>query len=398
MKGKLSALAAAAVVAAAGVMASGCDATPTAASANGQSIDVSALNTQLQALQQTPAGTCLLQIESASGAVPAQGTGGDGTYPVGYAKAVLDNQLGILLAGQFASSLGLGVTASELSAARSELASSLSGEINQLVQQAGSQGTASYCQSSNGSTLTGDELLSALPASVRDQEIRNEAVNQQLLARGADISDSAAAAYYAANQPQFTTVCVSVIVTDTQDKANQLAAQIAGGTPFASVAKASSIDAQTAANGGSVGCNFTLAEVEQSLQLDSLAAGQAIPPIQDPASGEWLIYQVASETVVPLAQAMPAVKHQLLETSSNLRRVNAEFEVFARHSNVFVDPRYGTWKGTSIAAPPNPAPRFLAGYAPSTPSPGSSGSSGSNATNGTGSASGSSDAGSAAGG
>ncbi|MHB8430506.1 MAG: peptidylprolyl isomerase [Acidimicrobiales bacterium] len=350
------------VAAVVGVVASSCSVTPSAASANGQDISTARLNADLRTLQQTPAGNCLLQLEDPTFSLQSiRGTGGPGTYSVNYAKAVLGNQLEMVLAGQLADSFGIRVTPSQLATARTDLASLLTGQISSLVQQAQAQGTVSYCAVGNGTSLTGAELLAGLPAPLRYQEIHNQAVNEGLLARGADLSSRAVSAYYRKNLAQFTAACVSVIVTSSQATAQQLVGQLNGGTPFASVAKASSIDVQTAANGGSIGCTFTLAAVEQSLQQDSITVGSPLAPVQDPSTGEWVIYEVTAETVVPLGQARPAVLRQMLETSANVRRVNAELAVFARHADVFVDPRYGTWTESGIVAPRPPPTRFVSG-------------------------------------
>ena len=76
---------------------------------------------------------------------------------------------------------------------------------------------------------------------------------------------------------------MSLIVTDTQAHADQLVAQLNAGASFASVAKANSLDTQTAANGGALGCNYTQAQVEQALPAQSVTVGQPIPRCRTPA-------------------------------------------------------------------------------------------------------------------
>src|SRR6202011_2417647 len=130
----------------------------------------------------------------------------------------------------------------------------------------------------------------------------------------------------------FTAVCVSRIATDTQAHANQLIAQLNSGTSFADVAKASSLDSQTASNGGALGCNYTKARVEQALQ-QSVTAGKPIAPIQDTSSGQWLIYEVTSQTVEPLSAAASVVRQELLQATPNVTRVSKEIVGFGRRSN-----------------------------------------------------------------
>jgi parvulin-like peptidyl-prolyl isomerase len=348
------------VVIASGALASACDATPTAATANGDAISTGTLNTQLQALDTTQAGGCLLQLQSGNlAAVSGTGAGGTGTYTMAFANTVLNEQVGNLLAQQYAASRGITVSAAQLATATSDLQATLDGEISQQVSSATSQGAVSDCQLANGSNLSAKALLAALPVEVRAAQVRNEAIDEELLARGANLSAQAVSAYYNANKGFFTQACVSVIVTDSQAHANQVFAQINGGADFAAVAKANSLDTQTAPNGGSQGCGYSLSQIEQSLQVQSLTVGQPVPPLQSTQSGEWLIVEVTSEQVAPLSAATSLVKRELLQDTTNVQRVSHEIVGFARHSDVSINPQYGTWKGTTVRPPVAPPPQFL---------------------------------------
>jgi PPIC-type PPIASE domain len=362
VKRQLSGAVVALVVVATGVLTSACDVTPPAATANGTVISTATLNNQLQTLQTTPAGGCLLQVENAQlAASSGEGTGGSGTYSMTFANAVLNNQVGALLATQYAGSKGITISPADLTTARSDFESTLDGEISAAVQQASTSGTLSFCQNTAGSSITGKVLLNDLPEAIAQAQIHNQAVDEKLLARGADLSDAAVAAYYNANLAQFTTACVSVIATDSQAKANQLVAQIDAGETFASVAKANSLDSQTAANGGALGCNYTQAQVEQALQVQSVTVGQPIPPVQDSSTGSWIIYEVTSQTVAPLSAASTVARRELLQSTTNVNRVSKEIVAYARVSDVSVNPQYGTWKRLSIVPPVSPPSQFLLG-------------------------------------
>jgi len=362
VKRQLSGAAVALAVVAAGVLASACDITPPAATANGDTISTATFNTQMQTLESTTAGGCLLQLENAQvAAVSGQGTGGSGTYSMTFANAVLNNMVGAVLAEQYATSKGITIAPSELTTARSDFESTLDGEINAAVQQAEEQGTVSFCQDATGASITGKSLLADLPESIGAAQVRNQAVDEKLLAQGADLSDAAVAAYYHANLDQFTTACVSVIATSSQAKAEQLEAQINAGASFASVAKANSLDTQTAADGGALGCNYTQAQVEQALSVQSVTVGQPIAPVEDASSGSWIIYEVTSQTVAPLSAASTVARRELLQSTSNVNRVSKEIVAFARTSNVSVDPQYGTWEGLSTVPPTAPPSQFLLG-------------------------------------
>ena len=362
MKRQLTGAVVAIAVVATGVLTSACDVTPPAASANGATISTAELNTQLHTLETTTAGGCLLQLQSPQLASSSgQGAGGPGTYTMTFTNAVLNNQVGDLLAEQYAASNGITISSPDLATAKSDLQATFSGEISAAVQQASTSGALSYCQDTTGAAISGATLLGDLPSPVAAAQVRNQAVDEKLLARGADLSPAAVAAYYNANLAQFTTACVSLIATDSQAHANQLIAQLAGGASFAAVAKANSLDSQTAANGGALGCNYTQAQVEQALQVQSVTPGQPIAPVQDSTTGQWVIYEVTSQTVAPLSVASSVARRELLQSTANVNRVSREIVAFARTSDVSVDPRYGTWERLTVVPPVAPPSRYLLG-------------------------------------
>ena len=355
-------------VTALGILASACDVTPPAASANGATISTATLNTQLRTLASTPAGMCLNQLENSqrfSG--PIAGAGGTGTYTMEFTNAVLNVQVGDLLAEQFAASKDITLTSADLTTATSDLQSTLDGEISSANQQASSTGSVPLCADSTGAGISGKALLGALPAEVAAAQIRNQAVDEKLLARGADLSEAAVSQYYAANQAQFTSVCVSVIATDTQAHANQLVTQLNAGASFAALAKANSLDTQTGPNGGALGCNYTRAAVEQALQVQSVTVGQPITPVQDRTSGQWVIYEVTSQSVEPLSAAASVARQELLQSTANVTRVSREIVAFAARSDVSVDPQYGSWKRLTVVSPVGPPTQYLVAAASGLP-------------------------------
>jgi parvulin-like peptidyl-prolyl isomerase len=351
-------LAVSVVVIAAGVLATGCNVTPQAASINGTNISTSTLNTQLHTLDSLQAGQCLLEAETGS-EIQTTGTGGTGTFDMNFADLILQSQVTDTLAAQLAASKGLTISSSDLATAKTEYEQLLAGEISQAAETAQESEAASFCVTAAGQALTAAEVVGALPKAVADQLIRNNAVDQQLLADGADITPAQILAYYNANQSKFTTACVSALVTDTQAHAEQFQAQINGGTPFATVAKANSLDATSAANGGALGCNFTVAEVEQALSLTSLPVNTVIGPISDPSSGAYELYEVTSQTVAPLSEVTSSIVQELQQSTANSTRVSKEILAFAHTSDVWVNPQYGTWKLHRIVAPVRPAANLL---------------------------------------
>ena len=348
------------VVLGGGLLTSACNVTPPAATVNGTTLSVSSLNDQLQAFDSTQVGRCLLTAETGQ-ITPFQttGAGGPGTYDMAFADSILENQVGNQLAAQLAASKGLKVSASDLQTAQQNFVASLSGEISAAAQQASQTGTGTYCVATSGQALTGTQVLSALPASIRNALIANNAVDEKLLADGANITNAAIASYYAANQSLFTTDCVSWIVTSSQDLANSYVAQLQAGAAFGDIAKAHSLDTQTAPGGGALGCTFTESQVLQALQIQTAPLSTPIGPIQDPSSGAWEIYEVASQSVAPLSQVRSGVVQQLLQSTANGNRIAKEIQTFAHRSTVSIDPQYGRWRNQGVVAPVAPPAQFL---------------------------------------
>ncbi len=381
MKRLVSLLSLTVLVLAAGGLASGCDATPPAATINGATISTGTLNGQLQAYESTQAGACLLTIESGGTSVQVSGEGGQGTFNTNFVDGILHQSVSNVLYQQYAATKGIHVTAADLATAQSDVDSYLSGEITTQVSEASEAGEQSYCETDEGQALTGAQVLDALPVSIRNAQIESQAVESQLLARGADLSNAAIAAYYQKNPTDFVGACVSAIESDTQADANKLLAQINAGASFASVAKASSLDQTSAAKGGALGCDYTLQSVEQQLQDSSITVGTPLAPIQESSSGAWVIFEVTSESLQSLADATPTIREDLLESSSNESRVSAEVTRYARTVPVSVDPRYGTWTVKSIVPPPSPPTEYLLSAALGTSGSGSSSSSSTSTTN-----------------
>ena len=343
----------------AGGLASACQASPTAGSVNGATIPMATLNNELRAYETTQAGACLLTIESAGSAVQVQGQGGDGTYDTTFVDGILHQSVSNLIYEQYAAAQNIQLTSAELTSAKSEVESFLDGSISTQLSQANAEGQQSFCQLANGQAVTGAQVLAGLPASLRNSQIASQAIEDKLLARGFHVTAADIYAYYLKNPTQFKGACVSAIETDSQAHANALIAQINGGSSFASVAKANSLDQNSASNGGALGCNFTVASVEQELQVPSLTVGALVGPVQEASSGAWIIFEVTGEVTQSLAAATPTIRQDLLRATANQTRVANEVKRFARNSTISVDPRYGTWSVARIVPPPGPRPTDL---------------------------------------
>ena len=186
--------------------------------------------------------------------------------------------------------------------------------------------------------LTGQEVLATMPASFVDQEVRFVATASGLeedLA-GVGSSDADLQRYFAAHRSEFDTVCFDYAAYTSQQSAQVAAAAAAFGTPFSQVAA-------SAAQSGSLRC-APLADVVSELQtsastLDTLAIGQASPPIQ--AGGGWVLVVPTRRTPTTYAAARGSVARavQIAGGTATQRALAAA----QRHSSIDVNPQYGIW-------------------------------------------------------
>jgi parvulin-like peptidyl-prolyl isomerase len=347
-------------VVAAGALASACSITPVAVSVDGATVSTSQVNTQLSSFSTSAAGACLLQLEHQGlTSSDVQGTGGQGTYSMTLATQVVDDEVGELLAQQYAASKGVHVTPSQLATAKSDYETILNGEISAATQNSEANGISASCTKADGQDFTGAELVASLPTDIATDRVRSQAIDERLLARGADLSTKAAADYYLANQSLFTQDCVSVIVTSSQATGQQLLTQLNAGASFSALAQAHSIDPTSAAQGGSIGCNFTESQVLQNLDVPSASVGQPIGPVQETSTGQWVIYEVTKQLVEPFASVLSLIRQELLLSTANENRVGAQLRTFARRTDVYVNPQYGAWQRLTVVAPVPPPAQYL---------------------------------------
>ena len=354
-----AALVAVAAVLGTGIATSACNVAPVAATVNGATISVSSLNTELDSLNQSSAGQCLLSLKfPESLSLTAQGAGGSGTYQTSFASTILGSSVYNLLATQYAAAHGITLSSADLTAAKSNYEATLDGAIKSQVQQSSSLGGTPTCVDPAGNTLTGKEVLAGLPAGVQSTEVSNQAIEELLLTRGADLSAAAILNYYAANTSAFTLDCVGVIVVADQATADTVYNKLKAGADFATLAKSASTDTTTASSGGQLGCNFPESQVRTALQVSSITVGSPVTPEQT-QSGTWEVFQVTSRTVLPVTEVTSEVQQALLQTTANRNRVSNEVLAFAKTSSVQVNPQYGTWTKAQIVPPASPAPRYL---------------------------------------
>ncbi len=339
----------------------------TAVSVNGTSVSNADFTHWLSEIAGDDAYTKVALVDSTTQQpVKIHGTNSS-TYSTLFTSQVLDQQVTFTIAAQEVARRHLHVSQSDLTAIENQFAQALSGSQSST--------TAASTPSADGQAAL-DKL-----GSYKDVLIRGYADRQAVIA---DITkklnnDTALRAAYAKAKDQFKDqVCVSVIAIaagngPTQDqstgaltpppdsdypaaltKANAALAQIKGGADFATVAKSSSSDTQSGANGGDIGCVAKGAFTQNQLpELDPIVNSIAVGQVSDPVKtvyGYFLVKVRArgdltfEEAKDQLVQALPT---QAQSAYADL--VQAQ----AKKADVTVDPQWGSWnKKAAHVIPP----------------------------------------------
>jgi hypothetical protein len=344
-----------AVVAVAVVVLAGAFSVPaTAVSVDGTSISRATLNSDLATIEQNQAFACYLDASvairsGASASLPSVGgQGSSGTYNTTFVDFWLSQVVNNLLIEQLAQRQHLGLDATALGAGRSDLVSSITGT---LEEAAASTGQSAVCAPS------GQAVVASLPPAMQNELVRAQAAGDLVLAHAAGygLGTSDLDRYFTGHTDQFRTICVSAIQTASESAAALARAAVEAGQSFAAIAKSSSTDAQSAANGGALGC-FSATEGAYSTvasDVKGLAAGQVSQPISN--NGTYLLLEVTGYVPADFSAVVPAVRQAILGVGSP--KASSELTALTRTAQVSLDPRYGLWtgaRGVGITPPATP--------------------------------------------
>jgi hypothetical protein len=326
-----------------------CQASPPAATIGGTTITQAELDAALASVQDSPAAQCALEVQAGT-LPPLAGAGGDAVTQ-SFAAGELSTLVELALLDEELHRLHVVITAGELAAARADVARALA--------QAASAGLPCAAAIPN--------LARALPRSFLAQQVRFEADGEALVARigHVDLGKQALARYYAEHVADFTQDCLAAIALPTQAAAEALRPTL-DASNFAAVARARSIDAATAARGGSLGCvaeTRLAANPALAATIAGLAPGQVSEPLAAPtqAGGTvWVLLELTRRVTEPLRRVEPQIRAALLESHATL--LSSLLDRLVRRARVWVDPRYGHWDGRAfppVVAPTPPPGRLV---------------------------------------
>jgi PPIC-type PPIASE domain len=336
-----------------------------AAKVNGTSISQQDLNSDVSAIAGSAYYQCYLnsqaylssqgseQLPPVIGAGTGQYAGDHPTATSAFTANYLETKIGHQLVLQLADEHHVTLTAEDLKTARVNLGHQISSVMTQILQTQQGQDVRYGC-SLTGQAITGQQVLSSLPASFVDEQVQfvatATAVQEELAGVGSSPADLEN--YYRAHQSDFDSACISAAVFSSESAAQDAQAQVAFGTPFATVAS------NTAASGGGAqGCHV-LTELESALpsgsDLKTLATGAVSDPIND--NGTYLLLQITSRTPTPYSKAKADVSNavQVAGSAATQKALTSD----ERRSSVSVNPQYGIWVpvNASVLTPLAPEP------------------------------------------
>jgi hypothetical protein len=228
--------------------------------------------------------------------------------------------------------------------AKSDLTGQISEVMSEILQTQEGQNIRYGC-SLTGQALTGQQVLDSMPASFVDQQVQfvaeASALEEDLAGVGSSATDLQN--YFSAHSARFDTACLSAAVYSSESAAQAGAAQVASGTPFATVAAGTS-----ASGGGALGCDVLsdlITKLPPAADLGSLATGVVSAPIDD--NGTYVLLEITSRTPTPYSKAKTAVENAVQQAGATVtQKALASVE---RRSSVSVNPQYGVWVPVSAA-------------------------------------------------
>jgi len=301
-----------------------------AAAVNGTTISISELNQTTRDAAQSPLFRCLLSQQSA-----INGAGMHATY----SSRFVGQQLSLLVARAEINAevrrLHLVTTALAMQLSESQIASGLNG------------------QAGGSCSATGAQVLASLSASYRSL-LTVLQVDQNLLSAylaGAPLTNAGVRDYSRAHPDVARLACVSAILVAKRSLAETIIARIKAGASFAGLAKTDSIDTQSGANGGALGCVYPgefasgLAKVVGTISLNTPSAPVAF-------GTNYVVLEVTHrQTGTDAGAALALVSSKSAAEAQFVDRLGAR-------SQVWVNSQYGSWRLVSgqyqIVSPTGP--------------------------------------------
>jgi foldase protein PrsA len=323
---------------------------PYAAVVGGHRIAQSALDAELNAIKANK--DYVKQIEAGGAKVAGTGTS---TFDLSFTDQVLTRQIFYALADQELAKRKVTVGTSDLAKAR----------------------TAVLSQLGQGDAAAGQTLLNGFPVSYRDTLVRREA-QINLLSTALDAS------YYDAHKADLIQVCASHILAGVKDKtdpsgqkidlvaskakADQVAARLAKGDDFATIAKEMSDDTGSGAQGGDLGCATPDSYVKE---FAAATKSQPLGVVGQPVQTQFGFHFIKVKSRDPMT--LDQFEQQVTAGSIQISPLNDFLRTAIAKTKLSVNPKFGTFDKNAqqpgVVPPTTPTTKAPAGGVPATAPP-----------------------------
>lgn len=203
-------------------------------------------------------------------------------------------------------------------------------------------------------------VFAAFPTSFQEKAKQDTAavLTLQEAFIGTASTDAELQAEYDRDPRRYGKLCSSHILVATEDEAKAVLAQLEGGADFAELAKTTSTDTGSGANGGALtnpdgSCVPASTFVPEFVEGALTASGsQPTQPVRTQFG--WHVITVDQWEIVPFADAKADVQTHLSRQGSQALN---DWLTAALKGDIWVNPRYGTWDpNTTAILPPGQEP------------------------------------------
>ena len=167
------------------------------------------------------------------------------------------------------------------------------------------------------------------------------------------LDDESIEQYYDDHPEKFEQACARHVLVETEEDAQAVKDELAGGADFAELARSRSLDTGSAEQGGELPCSFPgLFQPE----FDEAVFSQPVGKVGDPVETVfgWHVIEVMSREQPAFAEVADDVRGQIQQLSQT------EFTDWLQKAlddaEVDINPRYGTWNDISGQVDPPDAP------------------------------------------
>jgi parvulin-like peptidyl-prolyl isomerase len=299
-----------------------------AAEVNGAAISDGSLRDEIALLQDHPEfATAFLGVDP--GAPGASGV------PAAFAAQVLSIQVILELIDAEVDERGLEVTQDDLDAARAGFGEQF------------------------------DTLLAGTPERYQDDFVewnaQLEVLRDDLSDGVAEVTDEDVRAFYDENEAQFGQACLSHVLVDSEERAEEVLAEIEAGLAFSDAAVQYSTDPSAAQNQGDLGCNApgTFVPGFEEAAFEDAPLGEPYGPVESQFG--WHLLLVEERTTQSFDEVSADIRAQLeaQAAAGPQEALAAWIDEAAATADVSISSRYGRWDAEQGTVVPPEGPSSI---------------------------------------